>query len=296
MDGHNYPNLALMKISAWHKAQGDYVEWANPMFQHYDIVYKSKVFTFTPDNQDVYDCTIIKGGTGYDPTIKLSQVIDDMQPDYSIYNITNLSYGFLTRGCPNSCKWCIVPTKEGKVQPYRDIDQVAAGNKNVVLMDNNILASEYGINQLGKIAERGYKTDFNQGLDARLINDNTAHILSRIHWAKYIRLACDNAAQIGNVLRARQLLKKHGYDKGIFCYFLLDDWDDCNARLAVLRPYKDIILFAQPYRDYYGRNKIPQWQKDMARWINRRWLYMSCNFEDFRPRKNFKCSYYYAIH
>ena len=90
VDGHNYPNLALMKISAWHKAQGDYVEWANPMFQHYDIVYKSKVFTFTPDNQDVYDCTIIKGGTGYDPTIKLSQVIDDMQPDYSIYNITNL--------------------------------------------------------------------------------------------------------------------------------------------------------------------------------------------------------------
>ena len=111
-----YPNLALMKLSAYHKAKGDLVEWYTP-FQHYDVVYMAKVFTFTPDYYQVIANAdkVEKGGTGYDIRKTLPLEIDRLQPDYSIYNIApDLAYGFLTRGCPNKCKWCVVPQKEGE--------------------------------------------------------------------------------------------------------------------------------------------------------------------------------------
>ena len=294
VDGHNFPNYALMKISSYHKSIGDDVEWANPIFGEYDLVYKSKVFTFTEDNYDVFDCEVKKGGTGYDITSKLPDHIDIMQPDYSLYGIDGTSYGFLTRGCPNKCKWCIVPIKEGKVYPYRDIDDVANGNNRIILMDNNILASDYGINQLIKIADKGYRVDFNQGLDARLITQDIASILSKIKWIRYIRLACDRSSQIDSVIKAHDLLSDNGYNKGIFCYFLINDWHDVNNRLSCLREYKWFIPHGQPYRDFNNpKQVIPQWQKDMARWMNKKWVYESCDFKDFEPRKGFRCSRYF---
>lgn len=295
VDGHNFPNLALMKISAYHKSIGDNVEWANPLFDDYDRVYKSKVFTFTNDNYDIYNCEVIKGGTGYDIQSRLPIEIDAMQPDYSIYGIKDVSYGFLTRGCPNKCKWCIVPIKEGKIHPYRDIDEVANVNKKVILMDNNILASDYGIKQLIKILERGYRVDFNQGLDAKLITYDIAEILAKIKWIDYIRLACDNKYQINSILKAHELLEKCGYTKNIFCYFLINDWSDVNTRLNALRQYEWFSPFGQPYRDFNNSKQIiPQWQKDMARWMNRKWLYKSVDFIHYEPRKGFKCKQYYV--
>lgn len=152
----NFPNLALMKISAYHKARGDQVEWYNPLCK-YDKVYAAKVFTFTPDyNYYINANQIEKGGTGYDIEKVLPIEVDRLQPDYSIYNIdSNLSYGFLTRGCPNRCKWCVVPKKEGKISPYMDIEEITAGRKKAILMDNNILASNYGLQQIEKIIKLG---------------------------------------------------------------------------------------------------------------------------------------------
>lgn len=281
VDGHNFPNLALMRISAYHKARGDNVEWAYPIFGRYDRVYKSKVFTFTPDNYDYYSCEIVKGGTGYDIHSKLPEEIDRTNPDYTIYNIKDVSYGFLTRGCSNKCKWCIVPIKEGAVAPYRDIDEVAQGNKKIILMDNNILASDYGINQLIKISKRGYKVDFNQGIDARLITDETAKILASVKWIRYIRLACDTRSQIDAILNAHDLLAKYGYNKSVFCYFLIKDYDDCIQRLNVLRKYKWFDPFGQPYRDFTSNQKIPKWQKKMARWMNIKSIYRTIDFSDY---------------
>ena len=154
----NYPNLALMKISSYHKARGDNVEWYNPLCS-YDKVYIAKVFSFTPDygyyiNADQVE----KGGTGYDIKKVLLPEIDRMIPDYDLYNVDkNLAYGFLTRGCPNRCKWCVVPAKEGNITPYMDIAEVSAGRKNVILMDNNILASNYGLQQIEKIVSMGVR-------------------------------------------------------------------------------------------------------------------------------------------
>ena len=166
-----YPNLALGKMARYWRNRGAVVEWATPM-EHYDIVYMGKVFNFTPDDLSIYNADeIIKGGTGYDIHSQLPDEIDRLQPDYSIYPHVpkDTAYGFLTRGCPNKCPWCVVPKKEGIIRPYMDVDEIAIeGRKKLVLMDNNILAAgEYGMEQLQKIIDRGYRVDFNQALDAR---------------------------------------------------------------------------------------------------------------------------------
>ncbi|MBR2104843.1 MAG: radical SAM protein, partial [Bacteroidales bacterium] len=175
VDGHHYPNLALMKIARYYRQQGDVVEWYTP-FDHYDIVYLSKVFTFTPDYLQVIPNAdrIERGGTGYKNYEKtLPREIDRMQPDYSIYpNIVDdrSAYGFLTRGCIRTCKWCIVPKKEGILHPYMDIEEIAIEHRDrITLMDNNILASDYGLMQIEKIVKLALKVDFNQDLDCRLV-------------------------------------------------------------------------------------------------------------------------------
>lgn len=160
-----FPNLALMKISAYHKKQGDSVEWYNP-FNYYDKLYIAKVFSFTEDYLQYItnaDC-VEKGGTGYDISKTLPTEIDRMQPDYSIYPQidSKTAYGFLTRGCPNKCKWCIVPKKEGNIAPYMDVEEIAIdGRKNIILMDNNVLASDYGLEQIEKIVKLKLRVDFN---------------------------------------------------------------------------------------------------------------------------------------
>lgn len=116
VDGHNFPNLPLMKISAWHKAQGDTAEWCEPLL-HYDRVYQSRVFddTYSRDIDWVPQADeIIKGGTGYGMKNMLPEEIEHMYPDYDLYGVTDAAYGFLTRGCPRACPFCIVAGKEGR--------------------------------------------------------------------------------------------------------------------------------------------------------------------------------------
>ena len=146
-DNTGFPNLALMKISAWHKEQGDIVEWFVPML-HYDRVYSSKVFTFTPEDPYLPPDTI-KGGTGYRLYEDLPPEIDSMFPDYSIYPNCDYAIGFLTRGCIRACPWCVVPKKEGKIRPYRTWKEIKRpDSKKIVFMDNNVLACPHGIEQI----------------------------------------------------------------------------------------------------------------------------------------------------
>lgn len=143
VDSHNFPNLALMKISAHHKARGDTVDWWNG-FIHYDIVYKSRVFddTYSADHITVKDADmIIAGGTGYDLTNKLPNEIEHQYPDYSIYPHHSEAYGFLTRGCPRNCPFCIVGEKEGRVSRHvADLSEFWRGQEKIKLLDPNLLA------------------------------------------------------------------------------------------------------------------------------------------------------------
>lgn len=255
---------------------------------------------------------IVKGGTGYDVKSCLPQEVDDMQPDLSIYpNVPqDTSYGFLTRGCPNKCKWCVVPKKEGRIHPYWDIDRVANGRKKLVLMDNNILAAgDYCIEQLQKIIDRGYRVDFNQALDARLVTPEIAKMLAQIHWLdkSRIRFGCDTTPQIAECERAISLIESNGFHGQFFLYTMIggsNGLEECYNRIHhwwlrnhEARKNRDrcaVYPHAQPYRDPYNPNHtIPQWQKDMAGWVNKRMIFESCDFKEFKPRKGFICSRYF---
>lgn len=295
----SYPNLALMKISAHHKNAGDTVEWYNSLTS-YDKVYKAKVFSFTPDyGYYINSDEIEQGGTGYDISKVLPKEIDSLQPDYSIYPQINgkTAYGFLTRGCPNKCKWCIVPQKEGKIAPYMDIEEIAINGRNeIILMDNNILASDYGLQQIEKIAKLKIRVDFNQGLDARLVTPEIASLLAKVKWIKRIRFGCDTPAQIAECERATSLIDKFGY-KGEYLFYciLLNDFKESFERVNHWRNKgRRFLPHAQPYRDINNPHQIiPQWQKDLAGWADKKWIYRTCEFKDFEPRKGFKCIEYF---
>ena len=294
----NYPNLALMKISSYHKARGDNVEWYNPLC-HYDKVYAAKVFSFTPQYEYYINTDELEtGGTGINVDKTLPLEIDRLQPDYSLYNLDNkTAYGFLTRGCPNKCKWCVVPKKEGPIAPYMDIEEIAInGRKNIILMDNNILASDYGLQQIEKIISMGVRIDFNQGLDARLVTDDIARLLAKVKWIKRIRFGCDTPGQVAECERATALIDKYGYKGEYFFYcILLHDFKESFERVNYWKNKGGRFLpHCQPYRDLNNpRQIIPQWQKDLAGWADKKWIFRSCEFKDFTPRNGFVCSEYF---
>lgn len=243
-----FPNYALMKISAWYKKHGDTVEWWQPIYNHlYDRVYSSKIFDFTPANPFLPACTI-KGGTGYDVKSRLPQEIDDMYPDYSIYPHCDYAIGFLTRGCIRKCPWCVVPDKEGMLTPYRRWqDVVRRDTDKVVLMDNNILACDYGVDQLDQLSRTDYRIDLNQGMDARLVTPEVAKVLAKIKWIRFTRFSCDTEAQIDSIVHAHDLLVRAGASPSrMFVYLLVrKDVDEAARRVDALKQLRGINLYAQ---------------------------------------------------
>ena len=312
VDGHNkktrwgsaFPNLALMKISAWHKRQGDIVEWAEACV-HYDVLYQSKIFRSSPDVEGAYIADEIrKGGTGYSLTEVLPDEIDRMQPDYTIYPWIKPreAYGFLTRGCPNKCKWCVVPKKEGAIRPYMDVDEIVQHGKRpyLTLMDNNILAAgDYAVEQLEKIIRGGYHVDFNQAMDARLVTPQYARLLSRVKWFPYIRFGCDTHAQIEHCERALALLHENGWHGNVFLYCMItSDFDESIARVSYWRNKlvagEKTYPHVQPYLDFNDPNwKPPKWQQDMARWSGIISLKKTFPIMDYVPRNGFVFSMYH---
>jgi hypothetical protein len=273
------PNLALMKISAFHKTKGDTVELTVPIIANtYDQIYASKVFTWSempilPDNA-------IIGGTGYDLKIKLSEEIEDMCPDYNLYPNMEYSMGFLTRGCIRKCPWCFVPEKEGMIYGAAFIEDFAR-HKHVLLLDNNVLACEWGLMQIEKIATLGLKVDFNQGLDARLIDDSTAKLLSKVKWWNPIRLACDTKAMMPVVQKAVEALRWHNVTPMRYsCYVLLtDDIEDCVERVRFLKGI-GVDPFVQPYRSPDGREPS-EIQKKLARYVDHKAIFKSITFDEY---------------
>lgn len=248
-----FPNLVLMKLAAWHRSVGDTVEWWNPLYR-YDRVYSSKVFDFTPDDPYLPE-DAIRGGTGY-RDIPMDQAlpteVDSIFPDYSIYPECDHAIGYLTRGCIRNCRWCVVPQKEGMIRPYsRWQDIVRQDTDKLVLMDNNILACDYGIEQLTDMIGSGYQIDLNQGMDARLVTPEIAEILSRLKWIRFIRFSCDQKSQIEPIRRTVELLGKYGVKPyRIFIYLLVTkDISDAADRVEALKGYKNINIYAQAERN-----------------------------------------------
>jgi hypothetical protein len=276
-ENNKYPNLALMKISAFHKNKRDTVEWFNQS-KDYDIVYSSKIFTWTPVEKSLPK-DVVYGGTGIDVSIVLPDLIETMCPDYDLYSCQK-SYGFLTRGCIRKCKDCFVPEKEGYIRAAADIQEFCR-HEQVVLMDNNVLASDHGISQIEKIIKLRIKVDFNQGLDARLIDNAMAKLLSKVRWYPEIRLACDTMSMIEPVRKAVSFLRWHNTSPPkYFCYVLSKDYDTTLKRVKFLKS-----IYVDPFVQTL-RNKdnsfIPSKRcMNLKRWVNKRQIYRTCAFEDY---------------
>lgn len=287
VDGHHFPNLALMKLSAWHKSQGDTVSWYMGI-ERYDRVYMSKVFSFSPDERRIIQADeVIKGGSGYRMFNQwLPNHIEHICPDYSIYPNVKEAYGFLTRGCINKCSFCIVPRKEGRIRAHSDITEFLAGRKQAILMDNNVIASNWGLQQIEKIISLGVHVDFNQGIDCRLIakDKSIAKLLSRVSWIRYIRMAYDSSAITDEVEAAIAYLKEAGMPPyKMFFYMLVKDAEIEDAETRAIKLDRlGCTPFAMAYRNLDTNEEPSAEQKRFARWCNMKATFKSCSFSEYK--------------
>ena len=292
VDSHNFPNLPLMKISAYHKAQGDEVEWWFG-FHEYDRVYMSKVFdnSYTPDVYEPVNAKeIVKGGTGYGLDNNLPDEIEHMYPDYSLYpELTkDTAYGFLTRGCPNNCGFCIVCPKEGRVShKVADLSEWWNGQKNIVLCDPNLLACREHMDLLRQLEESKAWVDVNQGFDARLLTVENIAAIKRIK-IKEIHFAWDLMKNSKRVIKGLNLWKRfgkkspHGSWGTVYVLVNYDTTMDEN----LFRIYKLAKMGFDPFVMVYDKPHAPKEILNLQRWCNNKIIFKKCpRFEDYDPRK-----------
>ena len=279
VDGHNYPNLALMKISAWHKAQGDNVEWWNGL-KHYHRVYQAKVFdeTYSKDNDFVIQADeIIKGGTGYGLNDKLPDEIEHIYPDYGLYGIKNTAYGFLTRGCPRHCPFCIVSEKEGLIShKVSDLSEFWRGQKYIEILDPNLLACSEKSALLDQLVQSGGVVNFNQGLDVRLLDKSSAEQLNEIK-TSMIHFAWDNFEwHTRDCLEdAREWLDKD--ERHVRVYVLVNYNTTLEQDLA--RIYTIRAIGFDPFVMIYDKPNAPKEIRRLQRWCNNKRIFRA--EEDF---------------
>ena len=271
VDGHNYPNLPLMKISAWHKKQGDSVEWYEPMFSgHMDKVYMSKVFSFSPDYQYFIDADeIVKGGSGYcinlvngkevydkSKDIDLPYEIEHIFPDYSLYGITDTAYGFLSRGCPRGCHFCHVEAKEGRAsRKVADLNEFWNGQKNIVLCDPNLIACKQWKDLLQQLIDSKAWVDINQGIDIRLMTEEKAEMLKQIK-IKNFHFAWDRFTDKEKILPKFKMFKEiTGIDYRKLGVFVLCNFDT-TIEQDLERIYTLRDLGFSPYVMIYNKDEF----------------------------------------
>ena len=306
VDSHNFPNLPLMKISAWHKSQGDEVEWWFPMM-HYDKVYVSKVFGDEYSQMDMTSISadeIVFGGTGFAITVEngkevyhkdrdkdLPYEIEHIYPDYSLYSelTKDKAYGFLTRGCCNNCSFCLVSQKEGLCShKVADLSEWWRGQKEIILLDANILACKDRISLLQSLIDSGATVDFTQGLDARFITPPIAEMLGKIKTKMY-HFAFDfmkNEKAIVKGLKTFVDIVKP--DERKCCVYVLTNYDTTfEEDYYRIKKIQEVGL--SPDVRVYRKNTAPQITRDLQRWCNNRFIYRSgVDFYDYVPRADGK--------
>jgi hypothetical protein len=289
VDSFNFPNVALMKISAYHKKLGDDVSMYIALGS-YDKIYISKVFTFST-MREIRGCKeIIRGGTGYDITSRLPEEIDNIYPDYSLYKITDTAYGYLTRGCPRHCDFCIVSEKEGtKCKQVYQLSQFWSGQKKIKLLDPNITAAPNCIDLFNELAETGASVDFTQGLDLRLLTDEKMQAikkikLTRIHfaWDRFEdeKIICERlAAFVKNV--------ESDFRK-VIVYVLVNFNTTFEQDIYRLNKLREIGV--SPYVMIYEVGTADKKYIDLREWVNARAKWRTNNtFKEFlEKRENLK--------
>ena len=273
------PNLALMKISAHHKNKGDQTSLYKPLFDRPDKAYASKIFTFTDDYKYFPSCEIVKGGSGYGLDNTLDRDIEHIYPDYDLYHI-DYAMGFTTRGCIRNCDFCIVPEKEGKIQAVADIYQFWNGQKQLMLMDNNLTAlPDHFERILNQLIDNKIATNFSQGLDIRLINEDMAKLLAKVKLYKRIHFAFDHVRDEKHVRKGIKILNDNGVKGYKLTFYVLIGFDSTPEedlyRVELLRSLK-VDPFVMPY------DKKNDYQKKFSRWVNHKAIFKTVKWQDYR--------------
>ena len=305
VDGHNFPNIPLMKLSAWHKKQGDTVEWYAPIFgKHYNKVYMSKVFSFTPDYPYYIDADeIIKGGSGYAITVvdgkeiynkeidnNLPEEIEHEYPDYDLYPqlCENKAFGFLSRGCPRGCNFCHVEAKEGRrACKVADLSEFWRGQKEIVLCDPNLIACKEWRDLLGQLIESKAKVNINQGIDIRIMNAEKAEMIKQLR-VETVHFAWDRYEDKDLILpKLKEFKEITGWGARKTSVFVLTNFDT-TIEQDLERIYTLRDLNYDPYVMIYQKEATRRSDevRRLQRWVNNKIIFKSVKrFEDYKPTK-----------
>ena len=286
VDSHNFPNLCLMKLSAYHRNRGDTVEWWTPAGR-YDIVYKSKVFTDTY-SQDTYDVRntdqLITGGTGYGLTNYLPDEVEHTMPDYSLYpQFSGTAYGFLTRGCPRNCGFCIVSEKEGRqTRLVADLSEFWHDQREIKLMDANLLACPTYEKLIEQLAKSHAWVDFTQGLDIRLTSKDNISLLNRVR-TKAIHFAWDDP-KVDLLPYFQRFLDwtniRHARNRRVY---VLTNFGSTHEE-DLYRVYTLRDLGYSPYVMVYERPTAPKITRQLQRWVNNKYVFHTVkDFREYAP-------------
>ena len=296
VDGHNFPNLALMRISAYHKARGDQVEWWWSDLIHYDIVYMSKIFSdaYSPDIPEPINADrVIKGGTGYcihfengkevfdkSKNNALPPEIERMFPDYSLYPQYDFAVSMTSRGCPRGCSFCHVGAKEGRCSvKVADVSDFWNGKKEIRILDPNITACREKRDLMRQYKETGAILDFTQGLDIRLLNDDDLADINEMR-LRTLHFAWDNPKED---LESKFRNFSNGFRRKsnigmVYCLTNFNSTMEENLyRIYTLRD-----MGYDPYVMVYDKPHAPKEIKMLQRWCNNKIIFKSCKrFEDY---------------
>lgn len=279
------PNLALMKISTYHKRLGDVVGFNvdNPDKIYASIIFKKNIHDIDGLKWYYPNAEMDVGGSGYDLNKKLSDEIEYLIPDYSLYPDMDYSFGYTSRGCNRSCGFCIVPQKEGKFRRAQHPQQFYISKfKKIVFLDNNILLDkEWFFKVMAFCKDRGLSVDFNQGLDIRLVDDEVVKVLADVDFHAGYRFAFDDSKLAHMIKDKCELLKEHGINirHNVQFYVYLDNdsmYDDAVWRCRYLKE-----LNTNPFVQFNIDNKATKRVNNLRRWANRKWAFWACDIADY---------------
>ena len=281
------PNLALMKISAYHKAKGDNValiklnlkrrEKVN-LIEKPDKIYISVIFKknkqAVDDLVEQYpDLEIDIGGSGYDLKKELPPEIEAMRPDYTLYPEFDYSIGFSSRGCFRKCHFCIVHEKEGNFRRVQHPQQWYNPKfRKITFLDNNILADKEWFMQIADwCLSKGLKAWFTQGLDIRLVDSEIAKRLFEIRNHHMLSFAWDSMKDESAVRKGIELLKQAGFTKSklrskVQFYIYVDSDDDYESGVYRCRELKKLgcntyVMFNIENEQTPRINALKRWSK-----------------------------------